>query len=71
MPSAQHELEVLPSIYKTGDYELLALKNEMMLKDKEHQEDLNRAMRALAIKDKQLAAKDALTKKVKKPTNPH
>ena len=38
----------------------------MMLKEKEHQEELNRAMRALAIKDKQLAAKDALTKKVKK-----
>ena len=38
----------------------------MMLKDKEHQEELDRAMRALAIKDKQLAAKDALTKKVKK-----
>ena len=30
--------EVLPSIQKAGGYELQALKNEMMLKDKAHQE---------------------------------
>ena len=34
------------------------LRQELVVKDKEHQEELDRAMRALAIKDKQLAAKD-------------
>ena len=62
--------EVLPAIRGAGKLEA-SLRQELVLKDKQHQEELNRAMRALVIKDKQLAAKDALTKKVKKPTNPH
>ena len=57
--------EVLPAIRGAGKLEA-SLRQELVLKDKQHQEELNRAMRALAIKDKQLAAKDALTKKVKK-----
>ena len=61
--------EVLPAIRGAGKLEA-SLRQELVLKDKEHQEELDRAMRALAIKDKQLAAKDALTKKVKKRTKP-
>ena len=50
--------EVLPSIRKTGDYELQALKNEMMLKEKEHAEEISKAMEQLSIKNTQIAAKD-------------
>ena len=49
--------EVLPAIRGAGKLEA-SLRQELVLKDKEHQEELDRAMRALAIKDKQLAAKD-------------
>ena len=35
---------MLPSIWKTGGYELQALKNEMMLEDQAHAEELNKAM---------------------------
>ena len=47
--------EVLPSICKTGGYELQALKNELMLKDKTHQEELNKAKKELTLKDEELA----------------
>ena len=50
--------EVLPSIRKTGGYELQALKNEMMLKEKEHAEEISKAMEQLSIKNTQIAAKD-------------
>ena len=35
---------MLPSIWKTGGYELQALKNEMMLEDQAHADELNKAM---------------------------
>ena len=60
--------EVLSAIRGAGKLEA-SLRQELVLKDKEHQEELDRAMRTLAIKDKQLAGKGALTKKVKKSTN--
>ena len=47
----------MPAIRGAGKLET-SLRQELILKDKEHQEELDRAMRALAIKDKQLAAKD-------------
>ena len=59
----------MPAIRGAGKLEA-SLRQELVLKDKEHQEELDRAIRALAIKDKQLSAKDALTKKVKKRTKP-
>ena len=49
--------KVLQAIRGAGELEA-SLRQELVLKDKEHQEELDRAMRALAIKDKQLAAKD-------------
>ena len=49
--------EVLLAIRGAGKLEA-SLKQELVLKDKEHQEELDRAMRAPGIKDKQLAAKD-------------
>ena len=49
--------EVLPAIRGAGKLEA-SLRQELVLKDKEYQEELDRAMCALAIKDKQLAAKD-------------
>ena len=42
-------------IRKTGSYELQAVKNEMMLKDKSHQEELDKVMKQLSIKDGALA----------------
>ena len=39
----------------TGSYELQAIKNEMMLKDKSHQEELDKVMKQLSIKDAALA----------------
>ena len=50
--------EVLPSIQKTGGYEIQALKDEMMLKEKEHAEEISKAMEQLSIKNTQIAAKD-------------
>ena len=50
--------EVLTSICKTGGYELQALKNEIMLKDKAHQKDINNVMKQLTLKDRQLTLKD-------------
>ena len=47
----------MPAIRRASKLEV-SLRQELVLKDKEHQEELDRAMRALAIKDKQLAAKD-------------
>ena len=35
---------MLPSIWKTGGYELQALKNEMMLEDQANADELNKAM---------------------------
>ena len=49
--------KVLPAIRGAGKLEA-SLRQELVLKDKEHQEELGRAMHTLAIKDKQLAAKD-------------
>ena len=50
--------EVLPSIRKTGGYEIQALKDEMMLKEKDHAEEVSKAMEQLSIKNTQIAAKD-------------
>ena len=50
--------EVLTSICKTGGYELQALKNEIMLKDKAHQKEINNAMKQLTLKDRQLTLKN-------------
>ena len=47
--------EVLPSIQKTGGYEIQALKDEMM---QEHAEEISKAMEQLSIKNTQIAAKD-------------
>ena len=41
--------EVLPSIRNKGVYDLEAVKAELALKDKEHQEELNKAMEALSF----------------------
>ena len=49
--------EVLSAIRAADKLEASA-RQKLVLKEKEHQEELNRAIRALAIKDKQLAAKD-------------
>ena len=50
--------EVLTSICKTGGYELQALKNKIMLKNKAHQKEINNAMKQLALKDRQLTLKN-------------
>ena len=50
--------DVLPSIRKTGSYELQALKNE--LKDKTHQEELKKAMTQLTLKYAAIKEKDAV-----------
>ena len=69
------EEEVLPSIRKTGGYDIQTLKNEFPIKEKSyqeqlalkehsHQEELGKAMQDLTLKDNQLAIKDqALTLK--------
>ena len=41
--------EVLPSIRNKGVYDLEAVKVELALKDKEHQEELKKAMEALSF----------------------
>ena len=51
--------EVLLSVRKTGGYELQAIKNEMMLKDKAHQEELDKATKQLSIKDATIEEQDA------------
>ena len=56
--------EVLPAIRGAGKLEA-SLRQKLVLKDKEHQEELDRAVRALVIKDKQLAAKDEEIQKYK------
>lgn len=50
--------EVLTSICKTGGYELQAFKNEIILKDKAHQKEINNAMKQLTFKDRQLTLKE-------------
>ena len=58
--------DVLPSIRKTGNYEIQALKNELRLKSEEHQKELNKAMEQLAIKDDEIAKKDEKLKGAEK-----